>query len=87
MGLVLVVALALVPAAVAGSGPTGDVYGGQAGPTQQSLGNETTVKPESASAGGTLPFTGVDLGLIVVAGVGLVVMGASLRRIARGSDR
>lgn len=90
-GLILASALALVPAALAASGPTGAVYGGEAGPTQNNLGGKTTtdpsVKPDVATAGGTLPFTGVDLGVVVIAGVGLIVMGASLRRIARGSDR
>ena len=43
-------------------------------------------RPEIAGFG-TLPFTGVDLGLVLVAGIGLVVMGYSLRRIARGADR
>jgi len=84
----VVLMLAVVPTALgAGSSPTGEVYGGQGAPTQGSLGaSGPTTKPDSASTG-TLPFTGVDLGLVLVAGVGLVVMGLSLRRIARGADR
>lgn len=40
----------------------------------------TTTKPTTTS---TLPFTGLDLGFIVAAGVVLVVLGVSLRRLSR----
>ena len=72
--------LIVVPAAGAasGSGATTTQYGGQSA-VQGALG-ETASAP---STSGTLPFTGIDLGVIVLAGVVLVVMGVSLRRFAR----
>jgi len=72
--------LIVVPAAGAatGSGATTSQYSGQSG-VQGALG-ETASAP---STSGTLPFTGIDLGVIVLAGVVLVVMGVSLRRFAR----
>lgn len=39
-----------------------------------------TTKPTQS---GTLPFTGIDLGFIVAAGLVLVVLGVSLRRLSR----
>jgi len=72
--------LIVVPAAGAasGSGATTTQYGGQSG-VQGTLGESAT----APSTSGTLPFTGVDLGVIVLAGIVLVVMGVSLRRFAR----
>lgn len=83
-----VLMLAVAPTALgASASPTTKVYGGQAAPTQGTLdATGSSTKPDSASTG-TLPFTGVDLGLVLVAGIGLVVMGYSLRRIARGADK
>ncbi len=39
----------------------------------------------SADPGGTLPYTGLNLGLILAVGVGLLVAGLVLRRVARPS--
>jgi hypothetical protein len=84
VGLVVV----LVPATAFAGSPLVDGYGGEPAQVVKVIGGgSTTTKPAVASVGGKLPFTGVDLGLVVIAGVGLVLMGASLRRIARGSDR
>jgi hypothetical protein len=38
----------------------------------------------TAVAGGALPFTGVDLGLIAIGGASLLLLGGSLRRLGRG---
>lgn len=72
--------LIVVPAAGAasGSGATTTQYGGQSG-IQGTLGESAT----DPTTSGTLPFTGLDLGVIVLAGIVLVVMGVSLRRFAR----
>jgi cell division protein FtsW (lipid II flippase) len=37
----------------------------------------------SAGSGGSLPFTGMDLALLVAGGVSLLVVGAGLRRAAK----
>jgi len=77
-----------MPASALASKTTDAAYGGQGAPIVKVIGAKSTItKPAVASTGGKLPFTGVDLSLVVIAGVGLVLMGASLRRIARGSDR
>jgi hypothetical protein len=67
-------ALGVVPAALAANDPDQVVYGGGGGNVQQdlasgALGNE-----------GTLPFTGLNLVLIVIAGVALIATGILLKR-------
>ena len=72
--------LALTPTALAASGGSaGDGYGGNAGDVQQEV-NQGAL-PASA-AKGSLPFTGLDLALLVVGGVALLIVGAGLRRAA-----
>jgi len=81
-------ALALTPVALGGdNGATRSVYGGQGTPTEDigllppvvtSGGNPTT-------PGGSLPFTGLDLGLVTLAGVALIGTGISLRRMSRNA--
>ncbi len=39
-----------------------------------------------ASSGGELPFTGLDVGLIAIAGASLVLMGFAMRRLTRAPD-
>jgi hypothetical protein len=88
-------ALVLVPCALADA--TGSVYNGAGTNTQQGLGTsepvvvvkgakdsapQTTASPTS----GTLPFTGMDLGLVGLAGIVLLGLGFSLRQIARDTD-
>lgn len=67
-------ALGVVPAAFASDDPTGGVYGGSAGNVQQDL--------ASGALGndGTLPFTGMNLVLIAIAGVALIATGILLKR-------
>lgn len=69
--------LVLAPAALASGGSAGKGYGGEGGNVQQQVG--------AAGAGeqGGLPFTGLDLGLLVAGGAVLVVAGAALRRAAK----
>jgi hypothetical protein len=71
---------------------------GYAGPGQQgemqksaAAGVAAASKPIRAAApanasGGTLPFTGQDLGLFAALGLALIVGGYFLRRTSRGSD-
>jgi hypothetical protein len=73
MMLVLVV-LALAPAALA-QDPTVSAYGGAAGDVRGALDETPTVR--------TLPFTGLDVALVVAAGLVLVALGVGLRQTAR----
>ena len=68
-----VVALLLVPAAVAGGGSAGNVQS-SVGPSNGAFGQ--------AKVSGGLPLTGLDLGLLVAGAAVLVVVGAGLRRAA-----
>lgn len=74
--------LALAPTALgaSGSGSAGTGYGGNAGEVQSQV-NQGAVN--AAASKGTLPFTGLDLALLVVGGLSLVVVGAGLRRASR----
>jgi hypothetical protein len=68
--------LAIAPAAaLAGSVKAG--YGGGAG-VQNEVGQTAGV-----AAGGSLPFTGLDLALLVIGGLMLLVLGMFLRRAAK----
>jgi hypothetical protein len=81
-----VLSLALVPTAFASGGSAGGGYGGSAGNVQQqvngSQGQGSGALGTSGSSG-TLPFTGLDLGLLVAGGAVLLVVGATIRRAAR----
>lgn len=92
MAVVAVVLTATVPAYAADS--VGDAYGGRGGGILGAVGQggggnsggETTPAPNQvqvASTGSTLPFTGLDLGLLAIGGIALVGVGVGLRRFAR----
>jgi len=66
-----VAALAWAATAVAAN-PGVSGYGGQSGGVQSDV-----------QSGGTLPFTGLDLGLILGGGILLVLVGIGLRRLGR----
>jgi hypothetical protein len=83
--LVVVVAAMFATSAFAGNGPACGVYCKKGTAVQGSLvppaaGN---VDSPAASSAGQLPFTGLDLGFIVLAGVVLVGVGLGLHRMAR----
>lgn len=72
---VLAFGVAAPPAlASGGSTPAGDQYGGVLG--EQS-------GPGQAQGAGTLPFTGVNLVLLLGAGAGLTAAGVATRRLSR----
>jgi len=76
--------LALAPAALGAgaSGSAGQGYGGDAGQVQ----NEVNQGALHAAAGkSSLPFTGLDLALLVVGGVALLLVGGSLRRTGKNA--
>jgi hypothetical protein len=73
--------LALAPTALGAgaSGSAGKGYGGNGG-----VQNEVNQGALHAATGkSTLPFTGIDLALLVVGGVALLIVGAGLRRSAK----
>ena len=81
------VAALVVASAALGGGSLVSSYGGQA---QQALVKTSSAAkpaqaqaPAQAKASGTLPFTGLDLGVFVVAGGALVLTGVALRRFGR----
>ena len=78
--LVVVIATVLVMAFAApalAADPTVRAYGGQGGAIQRELQTPTRDRP------GRLPFTGLDLGLLVGGGVVLLLVGGSLWRLSR----
>jgi hypothetical protein len=88
--LLVVVAFALVAAGPAyGQSAVGDAYGGHGGGVLgdvQSGGNGPTSAPTQvrvANDNGSLPFTGLDIGLLALGGCALVGVGVGLRRFAR----
>jgi len=76
---------ALVAAQVAMAGSTVvNSYGSNAAKPVLQVKHVTKVQGAVASVKGkTLPFTGMDLGVLVVAGVGLLGLGLGLRRFGR----
>ena len=59
--------------------PKGQTSGGQANGSQSAGGTS----PTAVKTSGGLPFTGLDLSLITLGALGLVLLGAALRRFAR----
>jgi hypothetical protein len=91
---VLVVCLVVVPVTAAGGSSVLDAYGSNAAKvTIKVKGAEATTKgpstvtQSSAVAPSTLPFTGTDLTLFLVAGTSLLLLGAVLRRLGRDKSR
>jgi hypothetical protein len=72
---ICILALAAGPA-MAQSTPTEDAYGGQAGVQQGGGGGTPTV----SGGTGSLPFTGLQIGIAALAGAGLAGAGFALRR-------
>lgn len=90
--LVAVVAIALTIAVPAyGQSAVGDTYGGRGGGivgTVDSGNGPSASAPQQVSVSGagsesSLPFTGLDIGLLALGGVALVGVGVGLRRFAR----
>jgi TrbC/VIRB2 pilin len=86
---VLLVVAAIAMAATPAFAQTGDDpyrTGGEnvAGEVQGTSGGGGTVP--SADTGGSLPFTGLDLALILAVGGALVAVGFATRRITRPAD-
>ena len=67
------------------SGGRGGVLGDRAsGGREQGATAPAAARRESGADGGSLPFTGLDLALVLIAGAGLLLAGFSLRRALAG---
>jgi hypothetical protein len=83
---VLALSLTLATAAFGQSSVSG--YNGQAGQVQSDVQGDTNAQPVVANSsggggGGSLPFTGLDVALLVGAGGLLIVAGLGMRRLTR----
>jgi len=98
--LVMVFTLALAGTALAQDNPTEDAYpgvlgeevdntdGGVLGEEVSNSDDASANSPVTVSQGsddGSLPFTGLELGLVALAGFGLVTLGYVMRRTTRRS--
>ncbi len=90
--LMAVVAVALAVAAPAyAANAVNDTYAGRGGGIVGTVdsGNGPTastpqqVQATNSSDSGSLPFTGLDIGLLAIGGIALVGVGVGLRRFAR----
>ncbi len=82
--LLAVCVLALTVAAPAmAQTPTGDAYGGLAGVAQGGGSDNDSGGPTASADSGSLPFTGLELGVFAIAGVALLGTGLVLRRSVR----
>lgn len=92
MTMLLVIAASCAALLFAGSAYAGtpgeDAYGGQAGQELQGPGGAAPTSGVGATGtgGGTLPFTGLQLSLMLVAGAGLIGTGLAVRRVARSQQ-
>lgn len=80
--VVVCAVLALAPTALAAGGSAGDGYSGNGGNVQNEV-SQGVGGVHSAAGSGALPFTGLDLALLVVGGISLLVVGAGLRRASK----
>ena len=79
-----IVALGVASVALAGSSSALLMqYGGVGGQTQDKLAAGQVLGSNAVRSTGTLPFTGIDLALIALAGVVLIMIGWTLRRVAQ----
>ena len=93
--IVVLTAVFSAAALATGNNPVNSVYAQTGTKVQKVIGVAavaTPSTPQTTSAPATssnaeLPFTGLDLGLLCVAGVFLVGVGYSLRRVARKPPR
>jgi hypothetical protein len=79
--LVLVLSLTFAASAFGQSSING--YNDEAGQIQAQVSERGPVKVKSSTGGGSLPFTGLDLGLIGATGGLLVGAGLGMRRLTR----
>ncbi len=87
VGVLGVLVLAMPAVALAGSSSTCQGYGhqtcGSVGNGNVSSGNASTTPATNAASTGTLPFTGLDVFLLVAGGGTLLGAGFVVRRLSR----
>jgi hypothetical protein len=87
--LAMAFTLSLVGTALAQDNPTEDAYGGVLGEEVSNQGDsaasEESPPPVATQDSDSLPFTGLELGLVALAGFGLVALGVAMRRTTRRS--
>jgi hypothetical protein len=89
MKKLLIFTMVMAVLAVAATGAfaqssTQGTYGGLAG--QDQGGGDGTVQVAATDSGGSLPFTGFELGIAAALGVALAGSGLALHRATRSSD-
>ena len=89
LGVVWAVSLLMLalaaPAAMAQSGQDGYVPPGPEVIDDTNQSDSSSTDPDDSGSGGELPFTGLDLGLVALAGGSLLVLGFGMRRLTRAS--
>lgn len=87
LGALLCLALFVVAAPVAAASSATQGYSEPAGKIQQQITPKSDearkVAASTEGEGGSLPFTGLDIALVVAAGGVLLAMGLGIRRISR----
>ena len=78
----LVISLSIVPAAFAASS-TSEAYRDTAGNVQQQVAPAEASNTRTVDDDGTLPFTGLEIAFVGIAGLALVGMGLGLRLLVR----
>jgi hypothetical protein len=93
--VITALALGVATPALAEEGPTLDVYGGEVGALQVPVAKQGGGPPSppsvpsaqaASSQTGTLPFTGLELGVFALVGGALVGTGVGLRRLTRAIE-
>lgn len=78
------------PPPVSGDPPADPGDPGDPSATGETASDETTAVAATEGSdgddGGSLPFTGLDIGLLAVAGAGLLALGLAMRRLTRRPD-
>ncbi len=80
--IVVLSVFASVPAAFAASSSQ-EGYSRPGGTSQVAVSQAGTTKTQDSQSGNFLPFTGLDLGFLVMVGGGLLGLGYGLRRLTR----
>lgn len=73
-----VVPAPVTPTAPASVGPSSGVA-----PSTANVANTTPTASSAPATSGTLPFTGLDVGLVAAIGIALLLAGTAIRRVAR----
>jgi hypothetical protein len=83
----VVLAAFLAPLAVAGGKKGSTTYGyGSNGGIEGTIQKGAKPTKTPTKTGSSLPFTGVDLGIVAAGAAALILAGGTLRRVSRSSD-